>query len=78
MKGIIVMVASMCIMLLSGLFVVQSSGPDLVVSDISWSPSSPKEGDLMTFTVYIKNQGSENAGYFKILEVTQETLHVVG
>jgi subtilase family serine protease len=43
-----------------------SGKPDLIVSDISWSPSSPKEGDLITFTVYIKNQATGNAGSFKV------------
>ncbi|MCW3130191.1 MAG: clostripain-related cysteine peptidase, partial [Methanophagales archaeon] len=36
--------------------------PDLVVQDISWSPSNPKEGDTVTFTVKVKNQGSWSAG----------------
>ncbi|MCK4981850.1 MAG: fibronectin type III domain-containing protein, partial [Victivallaceae bacterium] len=31
--------------------------PDLIVSDISWSPSSPEEGDSITITVTGKNQG---------------------
>lgn len=35
--------------------------PDLVVTDISWSPSSPKAGDTVTFTVHIKNQGNADA-----------------
>ena len=38
--------------------VVAPSYPDLIITDISWNPSSPKAGDSMTFTVYIKNQGS--------------------
>ena len=32
--------------------------PDLVVTDISWSPPSPQDGDSMQFTVDIMNQGS--------------------
>jgi parallel beta-helix repeat protein len=40
--------------------------PDLVVQDIWWSPSSPKEGDTVTFTVKTKNQGSGSAGEFYV------------
>jgi hypothetical protein len=36
--------------------------PDLVIEDISWSPSNPKQGDTITFTVKIKNRGDGNAG----------------
>ena len=36
--------------------------PDLVIQDISWSPSNPEQGDTITFTVKIKNQGDGNAG----------------
>ena len=36
--------------------------PDLVITDITWSPSEPEEGDTMTFTVYIKNQGEASSG----------------
>ena len=40
--------------------------PDLVVQDIWWSPSNPKEGDTVTFTAKTKNQGSGNAGGFYV------------
>lgn len=40
--------------------------PDLIILDISLSPSSPKNGDTVTFTVKIKNQGSENAEGFYV------------
>ena len=40
--------------------------PDLVVQDIYWSPSSPKQGDTVTINVKTKNQGSENAGGFYV------------
>ena len=40
--------------------------PDLIIQDIYWSPSNPKEGDTVTFTVKTKNQGSENAGGFYV------------
>ena len=35
---------------------------DLIIQDITCSPSSPKQGDSITFTVKIKNQGSGSAG----------------
>ena len=36
--------------------------PDLIIPDISWSPSNPYAGDIIAFTVTIKNQGSGSAG----------------
>jgi parallel beta-helix repeat protein len=36
--------------------------PDLIIQEISWDKGSPKQGDTITFTVKIKNQGSEYAG----------------
>jgi subtilase family serine protease len=41
---------------------VECPDPDLITQDVSWSPSSPEQGDTMTFTVTIKNQGSGSAG----------------
>jgi archaellum component FlaG (FlaF/FlaG flagellin family) len=38
--------------------VTPAGNPDLVISDISWTPGSSKVGDSMTFTVYIENQGT--------------------
>src|SRR3972149_3473440 len=40
-------------------------GPDLIVQDISWSPTNPSLSDTVTFTIIIKNQGNgtSNAGY---------------
>jgi subtilase family serine protease len=40
--------------------------PDLIIQDISWSPSSPKMGDIVTINIKTKNQGSENAGGFYV------------
>ncbi|MFI6339578.1 discoidin domain-containing protein [Streptomyces sp. NPDC050535] len=34
------------------------SSSDLVASPVSWSPSSPAEGDTVTFSVALKNQGT--------------------
>ncbi len=37
--------------------------PDLIVEQITWSPSAPSIGDTVTFTVTVKNQGAANADY---------------
>ncbi|REE81485.1 subtilase family serine protease [Paenibacillus taihuensis] len=34
------------------------SKPDLVVTDISWSPSAPAAGDAVTFSAVVNNQGT--------------------
>ncbi len=34
------------------------SKPDLVVTDISWTPSSPAAGDSVTFSATVKNEGT--------------------
>ncbi len=44
---------------------VATETPDLMISDISWSPSIPIEGNTVTFTVDIKNRGPVNAGSLK-------------
>ncbi|MXR52386.1 hypothetical protein GRX03_12325 [Halovenus sp. WSH3] len=36
---------------------VESEKPDLVIEDISWSPSNPESGDQVDFTVSITNHG---------------------
>ncbi len=40
------------------------SEPDLVITDVTWSPQSPADGDRVTFYYGIKNQGSANASDF--------------
>ncbi|MDP3879744.1 MAG: CARDB domain-containing protein [Dehalococcoidales bacterium] len=40
--------------------------PDLIVQSITWSPESPVEGDNMTVTVTIMNQGSGKADYSSV------------
>lgn len=40
-----------------------TSAPDLIIETITWSPESPQESDNVTFTVFIKNQGSGKADY---------------
>lgn len=37
--------------------------PDLIVEQITWTPSEPSIGDTVTFTVTVKNQGEANADY---------------
>ncbi|MFC2040857.1 CARDB domain-containing protein [Chloroflexota bacterium] len=39
-----------------------ASPPDLIIESITWSPANPSEGDSVTFTVIIKNQGNGKAG----------------
>ncbi len=40
--------------------------PDIVVQGISWSPKNPSAGDVVNFTVNIKNQGSSRVGPSRI------------
>ena len=40
--------------------------PDLTVQNIALSPENPQEGDEVTLTVTIKNQGSGKADYFYV------------
>jgi len=43
--------------------------PDLIITDISWDPSEPKDGDVVTFTVNVRNIGegvTVNVGNFCI------------
>jgi hypothetical protein len=43
-------------------FQVTKQASDLIIRDISWTPSSPKTGDTVTFTVTYKNQGTLSTG----------------
>ncbi|MBC7097501.1 S8 family serine peptidase [Candidatus Bipolaricaulota bacterium] len=48
-------------------FTIQApSLPDLVVEDISWTPSSPQVGQEVTFQVRVKNRGGAPAGPFYV------------
>jgi hypothetical protein len=49
--------------------VEETPKPDLIVSDITWNPASPKGGDTMTFTVYIKNQGTADTSLWGSFDV---------
>ncbi len=40
--------------------------PDLIIETITWLPASPSQSDDVTFTVTIKNQGSDRAGSSRI------------
>jgi subtilase family serine protease len=40
--------------------------PDLIIQDISWSPSNPKQGDTVTINVKTKNIGSGKTGGFYV------------
>ncbi len=43
-----------------------ASSPDLVVESISWSPENPSMGDTVTFTVTVRNLGSDPAGTSRV------------
>ena len=53
---------------ISSNFVIQieEKKPDLIIQDISWSHSNPKQGDTVTINVKTKNQGSGNTGGFYV------------
>ncbi len=40
----------------------QSGQADLIISKINFSPGDPKKGDQITFWVFVRNQGSAQAG----------------
>ena len=40
--------------------------PDLIIETITWSPQNPLTGDEVTFTVTVKNQGSDRSGSSRI------------
>jgi subtilase family serine protease len=40
--------------------------PDLIIQDVSWTPSSPLIDHDVTFTVTLKNQGRGDAGHFRL------------
>ena len=40
--------------------------PDLIIETITWSPEEPSESDTVTFSVIIKNQGSDRTGSSRV------------
>ncbi|MEV1024260.1 discoidin domain-containing protein [Streptomyces sp. NPDC050264] len=57
----------------TGLVVKPVTSADLVASPVSWSPSAPGEGDTVTFSAALKNQGnqaSSSGGHGITLTVT--------
>ena len=45
---------------------IEEKMPDLIIQDITWSPSNPKQGDTVTINIITKNKGSGNAGGFDV------------
>jgi len=45
---------------------VECPDTDYIIQDISWSPNSPEQGDSITFTVTIKNQGVWDDSQFSV------------
>jgi len=41
---------------------IYTSGPDLIIRDVEWSPLIPAIGDMVTLTVTIGNRGDQKAG----------------
>ena len=52
--------------------------PDLIVSDISYSPQQPAIGDVVTFNATLTNQGKGLAGNFKVAYYVDNNLISVG
>ncbi|MFC1917092.1 CARDB domain-containing protein [Chloroflexota bacterium] len=54
---------------LSGTAILASEAvpePDLVITEIDWSPENPKIGDEVQFTITISNHGEDEAGSSKV------------
>jgi hypothetical protein len=49
--------------------------PDLIIQDISWSPSNPKQGDTVTINIITKNKGSGNTGGFDVCYYVDGSYH---
>ncbi|MFC1989320.1 CARDB domain-containing protein [Chloroflexota bacterium] len=47
--------------------------PDLIIEAITWSPANPLEGDNITFTVTVKNQGSGRTDYSPVAYYVDDT-----
>jgi subtilase family serine protease len=47
--------------------------PDLIIETITWSPEEPSESDTVTFSVIIKNQGSDITGSLRVAYYVDDT-----
>ncbi len=45
--------------------VTSLSMPDLIITEATWTPENPKEGDVVKFSVKIKNSGTSTAALSK-------------
>ena len=54
----LLMIATQVFTTIPAVLAADTGVPDLVVTDISWSPADPKMGDAVTFSATIKNQGT--------------------
>jgi len=48
------------------IIVQAAAAPDLTISSLNFSPSSPTIGQTLTFSFTVQNIGNENAGFFRI------------
>jgi len=48
--------------------------PDLIIQSISWTPENHAVGDIVTFTITIKNQGGGKAGNFRVAYYIDDVL----
>lgn len=48
--------------------------PDLIISDIAWTPENPAIGDIITFTVTLKNQGGGKAENLRVTYYIDDVL----
>jgi subtilase family serine protease len=60
--------------------IYSTAAADLIIQDITWSPQSPSEGDMVFFTITAKNQGVGKAEYswlaYYIDDIYQNSLFV--
>ncbi|MGD0795869.1 MAG: CARDB domain-containing protein [Dehalococcoidales bacterium] len=45
---------------------LETVAPDLIIQDITWTPTNPSRGNNITYTIITKNQGNGTAGYFQV------------
>ena len=54
--------------------VLPREGPDLMVSEIDWSPETPAEGHSVTFTARVRNDGNASCGGFWVAYYIDQAL----